>query len=122
MIDYALTSLQPVAPVTVTHGGLLNAPVTDWLTWGIFLIAFCALPLMSSQFRESAIALFAPIRRFLRALHAPLAVGWWGWMVLYVLAPFRVFENIALDFLWKTIGREQLRRLAFPGYMEPILT
>jgi len=117
----ALYSIPPPHAVTVTHGGLLNAPDLIW--WAFYaLVALLAALSMPTGLRESAIALFAPIRRFLRALHAPLAVGWWGWMVLYVLAPFRVFENIALDFLWKTIGREQLRRLAFPGYMEPILT
>ena len=116
-----MTSIPPPHAVTVTHGGWLNAPDL-WIWAGYGLVALLAALSMPTGLRESAIALFAPILRFLRALHAPLAAGWWGWMVLCFLEPLRVLENIVLDFLWKTIGKEQPVRLGFLGFIPPETT
>ena len=75
-----LYSIPPPHAVTVTHGGLLNAPMTDWLTWMITGLAMLAgWFLVPGQLRESAIALFAPVRRFLRSLCCP-----WLWEGVFV--------------------------------------
>ena len=75
MIDYALTSLQPVAPVTVTHGGLLNASVTDGLGWLITLLALCAMPMLTRQGRDSLKALWAPVGSFLCRIGGAFLLG-----------------------------------------------
>ena len=98
MTTYALTSLTPTAPPHAPHAGLLYAPGTDWANWAmIAIVAVAVWCLMPGQLKESAKALWAPVGRFLRSLRAPLAVGWWGWMVLGVLRrnwPFYGFWKI----------------------------
>ena len=124
MIDYALTSLQPVAQTQAAPAGLLYASTADLLTWGMALIALAALCLMPGQLRESAKALYAPIGAFFAALHAPLAFCVASWMVLYVLAAaemgyFRPLFCVCLVFsvisAWP-----QLLREGFWGWWPPL--
>jgi len=106
------------APTQPAPAGLLNSP--DW--WYPLAYAFVlllALVLMPGQLRESLRPLWAPVGRWIASLSA-LAVLWlWVWTPLCVLAPI-------LCVLWiiiaVTLVREQLRRLAYPGYETPILT
>jgi len=80
MIDYALTSLQPVAQQPVAPAGLLHAPGQDIAFLAFFgFVGLMSLCLMPGQLRESAIALFAPVRRFLRSLCCP-----WLWEGVFV--------------------------------------
>ena len=109
------------APATpAPHAGLLYAPGTDWANWAmIAIVAVAVWCLMPGQLKESAKALWAPVGRFLRSLRAPLAVGWWGWMVLGVLeaklAVLWFLEDIAEQVFprWGSAG--------FRGFMVPIV-
>ena len=119
MTDYAIVSLTPVAPVTVTHG-LLNTPATDicgWIMTALMVVAaLCVLP---GELRLSIKALWAPVGAFFAAFHAPLAVGLWGWVVLGVLRPFRGLLGAGKDL---TLVVEQLLRLGYPGHEGAYLT
>ena len=104
----------PAAPVA--HG-LLNTPATDlcgWLMTALMVVAaLCVLP---GELRESIKALWAPVGAFFAAFHAPLAVGLWCWVVLGVLRGLlRAVKDL-------TLVEEQLVRMAYPGYLRPVLT
>ena len=73
-----MTSIPPPHAVTVTHGGLLHSPDL-WIWAGYALVALLAAFSMPTGLRESAIALFAPILRFLRSLCCP-----WLWEGVFV--------------------------------------
>ena len=116
-----ITNIPYTAPASpLPHPGLLYAPVTDWLGWLITLLALCAMPLMTRQGRESLKALWAPVGAFLRSLCCPWACFLWTALPGAFLEAVR--PVIAPAFLQNSIGREQLRRLAFSGYMRPVLT
>ena len=117
-----LHAIPYAAPVTVSHGGLLNSP--DWwvpLAYGlVLLLALCCVP---GQLRESAKALWAPAAAFLRRLYVP-----WLWEGLFiagsVLCVLRaLYGRCQYAYVRCTdAAREQLRRLAFSGFMRPVLT
>ena len=109
------------APATpAPHAGLLYAPGTDWANWAmIAIVAVAVWCLMPGQLKESAKALWAPVGRWLAALRAPLAVGWWGWMVLCVLRPMWAVLWFMEDAICRV--REQLVLEGFPGYLVPIV-
>ena len=122
---YAQHALHRLAAHT-PHAGLLYAPGTDWANWAmIAIVAVAVWCLMPGQLKESAKALWAPVGRFLRSLRAPLAVGWWGWMVLCVLREremgyFMVIFWLSLA-LSITFTRAWLLGAGFRGFMVPIV-
>jgi len=118
-----LHSIPPPHAVTTGHAGWLYTPATDLCAWAWYaLVAVALIWLLPGQLGESIKALWGPVGAWIAALPGLLAMGWWGWMVLGVLESPRVLENVLPDFLWKTIGREQLRRLGFPGFIPPETT
>ena len=110
------------APVEPAPHGLLQSPdLVTWSAYGVvLLLAWLSMP---TGLKTAAAGLYAPIAAFLRRLYVP-----WLWGGLFVwsalsgafLAPFRVLESI-FRMVWSW-GREQLRRLAFPGFVPPIVT
>ena len=63
------------APAPPAPAGLLNSPdLVTWLGYGLVLLlaALC----MPGQVRESAKALWEPVKDFLARLHVSLLVGW----------------------------------------------
>ena len=124
MIDYALTSLQPVAHQPVAPTGLLYTPGQDIAFLAFFgFVALMSLCLMPGQARESIKELWAPVGAFLRSLCCP-----WLWEGLFiagsVLCVLRaLYGRCQYAYVRCTdAAREQLRRLAFSGYMRPVLT
>jgi hypothetical protein len=120
MTDYALTSLTPAAPQIAPHAGLLYAPGTDWANWAMLILCAVALwCLMPGQLKASLAQLWAPMGCFLRSLRAPLAVGWWGWMVLCVLRPMW-----AVLWFLEDVDEQAFPRwgsAGFKGFMVPIV-
>jgi len=118
-------SIPWAAPVQPAPHGLLNAPITDLLTWGMALIALAALCFMPGQLRESAKALYAPIGAFFAALHAPLAFCIASWMVLFVLAAsemgyFRPLLCVCVVFSM-ALRWNRCKREGFWGWWPPLM-
>lgn len=92
MTGYLGTPMYAIPNVSapVQHAGLLNSPnLWTWLAYAsiLALAAWCMPP----GLKDSLEQLWTPVRLWLAALHAPLAVGWWGWIVLCVLRPIWAF-------------------------------
>ncbi len=122
MIDYALTSLQPVAQQPVAPSGLLHAPGQDFVTWLAYaLVLTLAACFMPTGLKDSLKALWAPAGAFLRSLCCP-----WLWGALFAFAVCLCVLEPWLCLwwgLWPMIEiHAQRRRLAFNGFMEPCLT
>jgi len=117
----ALYSIPYSQPVTVSHPGLLNSPdLWQWLAYGV--VAFLALCAMPEGLKTAAIGLYAPVGRFMRLLYVP-----WLWggvftfaVCLWVIAPVLCVPWLACAPM--VLIYAQLRRLAFLGFMRPVLT
>ena len=118
MIDYALTSLQPVAQTQAAPAGLLYASTADLLTWGMALIALAALCLMPGQLRESAKALYRPVGAWIAALCVPCL--WTCVLIpLTVLAPILCLLGAFLA-IRAVLGSVQELREGFWGWWPPL--
>ena len=113
-------------PYTAPHPGLLYAPGLDLATWALYaIVGLVAIFLMPGQLRESVGRLWAPLGAFLAGLCWPLAVaGCWAWVRLSgaVLVPIRPEQWGDWPDPDGDVPDEQPRRLAYMGFLPPILT
>lgn len=114
-----ISSIPWTAPAAPVAHGLLNLPTTDLLGYVLIgLVALAGLFLMPGQLRQSLASLWAPVGAWLARLRVAVA-GMGVFIVLGLVAPLRACAIIARD--WSE-GAEQLVRLAFSGFREPVLT
>ena len=121
-----MTSLHNIpytAPAAPAQAGLLNSP--DLLGWifTAFLIG-AGMFIMLPAARESAKALWAPVGRFLSRLCCPWA--WEGCFIWSALsgAFLRPSKTFCGREQWEEplLPEEQPKRLAYLGFIPPILT
>jgi hypothetical protein len=118
-----IANIPYTAPAAPAQAGLLNTP--DLLGWlfTAFLIA-AGLFIMLPAARDSVKALWAPVGRWLSRLRCP-----WAWEGMFVWSAFSGAFLRPLKTFWDNFPededgqyREQLRRLAYMGFIPPILT
>ena len=116
-----LYSIPPPHAVTVTHPGLLYAPVTDLANWLMYaLMVVAALAFMPGELRRALGELWRPVAAWLAGLRAP---GAWRvlWIPLFVLrATWRVLWFIVDSA--EQVSVRWARRLAYPGFDVPETT